>query len=385
MLMGKIGIITLVRVNNYGAELQAFATQHALQLMGYDAEIIDYLYFINPRHKKTKGSAPSFATPFKLKVIAALYPWLQRYKRLKQDKTILRSRDNRFESFHKENTKFSKEYRTAESLAAAKMDYDVYIVGSDQVWNPNNYTSLDPYFLKFVPQDKIRISYASSFGVSALPEHTRSYYQEALGSLNAVSVREENAVQLVEDVAGVNAQWVLDPTLLLTGEEWKKYGKDVEGLPDKYVLIYEVTPCAYVKQLAQKVAEELGCRVVRITCDASRQESDEEVINIMDAGPAEFVWLFNKASMVVTNSFHGTAFSLNMQKDFFVVTPERKKNNSRQKSLLRLVGMEDRLLVEGAPMPGKDKFSVDFSTVNPLLTEAREKSINYLKGAIDGE
>lgn len=383
--MKKIGIVTLFKVNNYGAELQAFATQHALQLMGYDAEIIDYLYFINPHHKKTKGSRPNFAMPFKLKVVVALYPWLQRYKRLKQDKNILKRKDNSFDTFHKENTRFSKEYRTAESLATAKMDYDVYIVGSDQVWNPNNFTSLDPYFLKFAPQNKKRISYASSFGVSTLPEHTRTYYQEALRGLNAVSVREENAVQLVKDVAGVEAQWVLDPTLLLTGEEWKKYGKSVEGIPDRFVLIYEVTPCAYVKQLAMKVAEELGCKVVRITCDASRQENDNEIINIMDAGPAEFVWLFSKATMVVTNSFHGTAFSLNMQKDFFVVTPERKKNNSRQKSLLRLVGQEDRLLVEGAPVPSKERFCVDYSTVNPLLAEAREKSINYLKGSIDGE
>lgn len=381
----RVGIITLVRVNNYGAELQAFATQHAIQLLGYDAEIIDYLYFTNPRHKKTKGSKPCFSMPLKLKVIVAIYPWIQRFKRLKQEKSVLKRRDNSFAAFHKENTSFSKEYRTAESLAAANMDYDVYIVGSDQVWNPNNYTSLDPYFLKFVPQNKTKISYASSFGVSVLPEHTRSYYQEALKGLNAVSVREENAVQLVDDVSDVKAQWVLDPTLLLTGEEWNKYGKEVGGLPDKFVLIYEVTPCAYVKQLAQVVGEELDCKVVRITCDASRQESDDEIINVLDAGPAEFVWLFSKASFVVTNSFHGTAFSLNMKKDFFVVTPERKRNNSRQKSLLRLVGQEDRLLIEGAPIPAKNKYCVDYSTVNPLLAKARERSINFLRGAIDGE
>lgn len=383
--MKKIGIITLVRVNNYGAELQAFATQHALQIMGYDAEIIDYLYFINPRHKKTKGSKPNFVMPLRLRVIVALYPWLQWYKKFKQDKDTLKLREERFNSFHKENTRFSKEYRTAESLRSSQMDYDVYVAGSDQVWNPNNYTSLDPYFLKFAPQEKTKISYASSFGVGVLPEHTRSYYKDALNSLNAVSVREENAVQLVEDVAGVKAQWVLDPTLLLTGAEWGKYSKAVNGLPDKFVLIYEVTPCGYVKQLAQKVADEIGCKVVRITCDAARQESDDEVINIMDAGPAEFIWLFGKATMVVTNSFHGTAFSLNLQKDFYVVTPKRKKNNSRQKSLLRLVGLEERLLVEGAPMPAKERFGVDYSTVNPLLAKAREKSINYLKGAINGK
>ena len=383
--MKKIGIITLVRVNNFGAELQAFATQHALQLMGHDSEIIDYHYFTHPLHKKTKGSKPSFSMPLKLKVIVALYPWYQRFKRLKQCKAILKRREDCFESFHKENTKFSKEYRTAESLETAGMDYDAFVVGSDQVWNPNNYTSLDPYFLKFAPQNKRRISYASSFGVSVLPEHSRPYYREALRGLNAVGVREENAIQLVDDVAGVKAQWVIDPTLLLTGDEWIKYGKAVEVVPENFVLIYEVTPCSYVKKLAQKIAADMDYKVVRINGDALRQEADAEVLNVMAAGPAEFIWLFNKAKIIVTNSFHGTAFSLNLQKDFFVVTPKRKKNNSRQKSLLRLVTQEDRLLVEGSPMPEKDKFRVDYSTVNPLLAEAREKSINYLKGAIDGE
>lgn len=383
--MKRIGIITLVNVNNYGAELQAFATQYSLQQMGYDAEIIDYPYFINSRHKKTKGAKPKFKMPLKLKLIVMLYPLLQWYKKIKQDKSIRQRREDNFKSFHSQNTKFSCEYRTAESLVSCRTDYDMFVVGSDQVWNPNNYTSLDPYFLKFAPKGKRKISYASSFGVAVLPEHTRDYYREALRGLDAVSVREENAVQLVEEISGVKAQWVLDPTLLLSGIEWKQYGKEISGLPENFVLIYEVTPCDYVKHLALSIAEDLGCKVVRINCDANRCESDDEVINVLDAGPAEFVWLFSQAKMVVTNSFHGTAFSLNMQKDFFVVSPERKKNNSRQRSLLRMVNLEHRLIVEGAQMPKKESFSVDFAVVNPLLEAARDKSKNYLINAINGE
>ena len=383
--MKRIGIITLVNVNNYGAELQAFATQYSLQKMGFDAEIIDYPYFINSRHKKTKGSKPKFKMPLKLKLIVMLYPLLQWYKKIKQDKSIRLRREENFKSFHNRNTKFSCEYQTAESLVSCKDDYDVFVVGSDQVWNPHNYTSLDPYFLKFVPDGKRKISYASSFGVGVLPEHTRNYYKEALRRLDAISVREENAVQLVKEISGVEAQWVLDPTLLLSGDEWKQYSKEITGLPENFVLIYEVTPCDYVKHLALSVAEELGYQVVRINCDANRCENDDEVINVLDAGPAVFVWLFSHAKMVITNSFHGTAFSLNMQKDFFVVSPERKQNNSRQKSLLRLVNMEDRLIVEGAQMPKKESFNVDYSIVNPLLETAREKSKNYLINAIYGE
>ena len=351
----KIGLLTYHHSMNYGAVLQTYATCKILESLGHEVTLI------NLQNKDTViGKYRSFRAWLSLPRYLKFWWFRQKYfPRMTRRMFVIKQ-------------KFLR-------------PCDCTVVGSDQVWNPNNYTSLDPYFLKFAPQDKTKISYASSFGVGVLTEHTRSYYKDALNSLNAVSVREENAVQLVEDVAGVKAQWVLDPTLLLTGEEWIKYGKVVEGIPDTFVLIYEVTPCAYVKQLALKVAKDLGCKVVRINCDASRQEADDEVLNIMAAGPAEFIWLFSQASMVVTNSFHGTAFSLNMQKDFFVVTPERKQNNSRQKSLLRLVNQENRLIVEGAPMPAKDKFSMNYSTVNPLLAEAREKSINFLKGAIDGK
>ncbi len=381
----KVGIITIVKVNNYGAELQAFATQKALQGMGYDAEIIDYLFYKNPRHKTTRRSKPVFDLPLKKRLAEWLYPKINSVRRILQHNKADEIRGLRFEQFHKEYTRFSKEYRTIESLYSAKMYYDAYVVGSDQVWNPNNYTSLDPYFLRFAPKDKVRLSYASSIGLSQLPEVTKTYYREALRSLDAISVREENAVKIVEEVAGVKAKWVLDPTLLLNGEEWKNYAVEVVGVPKQYVLIYEITPCTYVKTLAQHIAAEKGCKVVRINREAVREESDEEVVNVMDAGPAEFLWLFLHAEAVVTNSFHGTAFSVNMEKDFYVVTPERKQNNSRQRSLLKLVGLENRLVVENASMPEKSDYAVDFDKVRPLLEKAREASKKYLKEAIDGK
>lgn len=381
----KIGIITIVKVNNYGAELQAFATQKALRLMGYDAEIIDYLFYKNPRHKVTRESEPVFNLPLKKRLAEWLFPKITFVRRILQRNEENEIRRRKFEEFHLNNTHFSKEFRSIESLYAEKMDYDAYIVGSDQVWNPNNYTSLDPYFLKFAPKDKVRLSYASSIGLGALPENTKVYYREAFMGLNAISVREENATKIVEDVSGVKAQWVLDPTLLLNGKEWMKYATEVKGLSQKYVLIYEITPCLYVKNLAKQLAGETGCKVVRINREAIREENDEDIVNVMDAGPSEFLWLFANATAVVTNSFHGTAFSLNMNKDFYVVTPARKQNNSRQKSLLKLVDLEDRLLVEGAPMPSQGKLHVDYEHVNSLLDVEREKSKNYLRKAIDGE
>lgn len=383
--MKKVGIITIVRVNNYGAELQAYATQEALRKQGYDAEIIDYLFYKNKGHKRTKASRPTFKMPFKKHLAEWLYPKRARMKALLQRNKLMEVRAEKFEKFHQTNTHFSQTYHSYDELLHAHLQYDAYIVGSDQVWNPGVYSSLDPYFLKFAPKCKRKLSYASSIGLSELPAHTHPYYHEALNGLDAISVREEQAVDLVKQVSGKDAQWVLDPTLLLNAEEWKKVAILPQGIPEKYILLYELTPCPYLKTLAKHIAEIKGCKVVRITKDANRVEPDDEVINVMDAGPAEFLGLFRNAEFVVTNSFHGTAFSINFNRPFYVVTPARKQNNSRQQSILRLFGLTERLLLEDGPLPTENQFKLDYVNVNVRLEQERMKSLNYLKHAIDGE
>lgn len=381
----KVGIITIFNVNNYGAELQAFATQKALQLMGYEAELINYPFYKNERHIVTKASKPVFAMPLKKRFEEWAYPKITKAKILLQSNKNAEERIANFVSFHLINTLFSPEYRTIEDLYNTDRIYDAYIVGSDQVWNPGVYSSLDPYFLKFAPKDRIRISYASSFGVSSVPEYTKGYYRDALSGLDAISVREENAVQLVKELSGRDAQWVLDPTLLLNGEEWRKVAKSMVGLPGKYILLYELTPCPYLKELALHIAKLKQAEVVRITKDAATVEKDGSIINVTNAGPAEFLWMFDHADFVVTNSFHGTAFSINFNKDFYVVTPARMKNNSRQQSILRLFNLSERIIKEGESLPGDNQWKVDFEPVNSILGRERKKSKDYLRNSIDGE
>ena len=381
----KVGIITIFNVNNYGAELQAYATQKALQLMGYDAELINYPFYKNVRHIPTDASKPVFPMPFKKRLVEWAYPKVANLKLFFQHTISGEKRLSNFAGFNKQYTKLSPEYRTIESLYTAEKKYDAYIVGSDQVWNPGVYSSLDPYFLKFAPKERRRISYASSFGVASVPEYSKGYYKEALAALDAISVREENAVQLVKDLSGKDAQWVLDPTLLLNVQEWMEVAKPVADSPEKYLLLYELTPCPYLKELALKIAKEKDLKVVRITKDAALVEKDGSIINVTDAGPSEFLWMFNHADFVVTNSFHGTAFSINFNKDFYVVTPARMNNNSRQQSILRLFNLSDRIIKEGEPLPGNNLWKIDFEPVNDILERERTKSKDYLKKAIDGE
>lgn len=379
----RIGIITILKVNNYGAELQAYATQAVLKRLGYDAEIIDYLFYKNKGHKPSRKSKPVFPFSLPAKAKEWLYPKYMAWKSV-FDKRTRRQREQRFEAFHKENTSMSLTYHSIDELYAAKMDYDVYLTGSDQVWNPGLYSSLDPYFLDFAPVGCKRIAYASSFGVSAIPEYAKEYYRKHLTGYAAIGVREKDAVDIVKEMTGRKAEWVLDPTLLLTRDEWLTVAKPYPIQGD-YILIYELTPCPYVRQLAEHYHSTKGWQMVRICKSTNQEEKDGEIINITDAGPAEFLTLIANASLVITNSFHGTAFSINFNRDFYTVLPMRKRNNSRQQSLLRLFGLTERLLAEGSPIPDISSSAIDYKATNQRLSEERDKSVNFLKRAIDGE
>lgn len=373
----KIGIITIVRVFNYGAELQAYALQKKLELMGYNVEIIDYLFYKHKKHKATRLSKPWINIGFERKVKELLYPLiysLKTFTRRKQQK-ILR---DKFESFHKKNTRFSKvQYSRLDELYSAHSDYDIFIVGSDQVWNPWSNTSLDPYFLTFAPEGKRRISYASSFGVSELPEQAIDKYKVRLNGLDEISVRESSAVELVKKLTGRIAEHVVDPTMLLTRSEWKQVAVK-PPMDEPYILLYNVTKSDYAAKFANELSNKKNWKIVSIRPTAVSEDKNAEVLYIHDAGPAEFLGWFIQASLVITNSFHGTAFSVNFNRPFFTVLPKTKSNTSRQKSLLSLLKLDSRLLTEDDAFPDSRDIDIDFMEANRILKQQRNKSLDFL-------
>lgn len=377
----KIGIITILKVGNYGAELQAYATQAALKRMGHEAEIIDYLFYKNPGHRRTRKSAPLFHFSLKKRIAETLYPIVTRL-RSAGNATATHVRQERFTRFHEQNTSMSATYHTIDELYSASLDYDVCLTGSDQVWNPGIYSSIDPYFLGFAPRGCRHVAYAASFGVSSIPEDARAYYGERLRQYDAIGVRENAAVAMVRELSGRDAQWVLDPTLLLSAEEWLKVASP-SGIEDPYILIYELTPCPYIRRVAEHISATKGWKMVRVCKSAAVEDKDGTIENIVDAGPAEFLDLFSRAAFIVTNSFHGTAFSINFGRQFYTVLPRRKQNNSRQRSLLELFGLTDRLLVEDDPLPAEES-TIDYVRVGATLESERAKSLDFLKKAVDG-
>lgn len=383
--MKKIGIITILKCNNFGAELQAFATQKILQQMGYDAEIIDYLYYKHPSFKYTQQAKPVWKRNLKTDIIEYVkYQVIGKVLNVISAVFVKKQRilNTKFNEFHLNNTKLSKTYYSIDELYASKMNYDVYMVGSDQVWNPGTGTNLSPYFLTFAPKEAKKIAYASSFGVSDIADSIKQTYKDWINNIGYLSVREDAGVRIIEQLTGRESMVVLDPTLLLCKEEWiQLFG--VSNHETGYVLIYETYRSGKLLQMAYHYAKIHKVPIYRIQTRAILNKKDERIINIEDCGPDDFVRLIANAGLVLTGSFHGTAFSINMGVPFYSILQKERKNNSRITSLLSKLELEDRIVYEDDSFECIHWDVYNVTRAFELLMIERVKSVKYLKDAIN--
>lgn len=381
----KVGIITIVKVNNYGAELQAYATLHKLTQMGHEAELINYCYYKNWNFKDSKLSAPIIPIGAKERLmywvkyrlinslVENLMPLLNQH---------VKYRKNRFEEFHRQNSHFSRLYDSMDSLYSDAPLYDVYLTGSDQVWNPAASSSIEPYFLTFAPKNKRKISYASSFGVDKIDLVLHNKYKTWLQAYDSIAVREDSGIELVKSLSEKKAEWVLDPTLLLNKAEWLLVAKTYPNMPKHYVLIYQLIESKTLIPLAIRIGKEKNIPIYQICKRAYGNTHIDGIFNIPDAGPAEFLSLIANADFLITNSFHGTAFAINFSTPFFNIL-SAKKSNARMESLLGLVGLQERMICAETPIEDINiDAGVDFTSAHILLAKAKENSENYLKQAL---
>lgn len=384
--MKKVGIITIVNVNNYGAELQAFATFRKLQLMGYNAEIINYLYYKDWRYIDSKMSRSFNSMSIKGKII---YFAKYRVASFVLNKILplickdVKQRIANFNSFHQHNTRFSKLYKSMKDLYTDTPIYDVYMVGSDQVWNPNASSSIEPYFLTFAPHSALTVSYASSFGVSKIENNSiANRIKLGLSSIKTISVRESSGVNLVKELTGRTAQLVCDPTLLLNKSEWTMFMKPVSNMPQRYVLIYQLSESDAIVKLATRIGKQEQIPVYRICKRAFKVKKDKGVVNILNAGPSEFLSLITNASFIITNSFHGTAFSINFDVPFYTVVSAKKKNNNRMESLLDYVGLGKRIVKDDVDITNLPIVGYDVNATQLKLKSFRLESEKFLEDSL---
>lgn len=372
--MKEIGIVTFHRPYNYGANLQAFALQEKLNELGYEAKLIDY------RNKQLEESAKAIQTNFKgkslkriLKEIMANIYFLP--------KNILRG--NSFKEFQKKYYKLSNVYYTKGEIENSKEKFDIYISGSDQIWNSNITKGIDPvYTLNLNINNIKRISYASSMGnaqfsnkedVEKLIKNLKQY--------DHLAVREQAGKEFLKQYLNNEIEVVLDPTLLLSKEEWLSVAKELKT-KEEYILFYTVKENEDIFKITNKLSEITNLKI--ITFRRTNGKLKNVLENRYTKGPSEFIETFKNAKYIITSSFHGTVFSILFNKPFFV--NYGGKENKRIESLLKVLGIDNRLIGKEEELTEeKIKSKIDYKKVNEILEREREKSIKYLKGAINNE
>lgn len=390
----KIGILTFVHAFNYGAELQCFALQRKLRNMGYDVEVLDTYRPNDKEYVKNKKEDKKFKQLYKFtsksdvksrinSIIARVLSKILELFYKKEYKT----RHYNFLQFHKDYTSLSNKhyYNFSELYKESELPYSHMIVGSDQVWNYMNEFSVEPFFLTFADGCK-KISYAASIGHSDVPICLHNKYAEWIKDFDYISLREQQGVKIIKEISGRNdVICTLDPTLLLTKDDWIKCLNIEISDREPYIIMYLLSKSSYSIDLAKQIAKAHNLKIKIVSTAAISIDKDPDLEYYDGVSPREFISLFANASFAITNSFHGTAFSINFNVPFYATTRSTKRYNSRFINLLELTGLSDRLIYEDKNEEMKsrnDDFSISFEFGNMALSKEREKSIDFLTSSL---
>lgn len=390
----KIGIVTYVKCDNYGAELQAFALQWKLNSLGYDAEVIN----LEKRNIDMKRNPDVIMGAIKQRfkqegvfaIVSIVRKFLETKKRITDEdkyKAINENKHKLFENFFENKVRHSEKYYTLDEISnATDLKYDVYIAGSDQIWNYIHTDRLDVYFLMFANKFKAKkISYAASVSIYDIPKKWRAAYKTYFENIDVLSVRELHGAELVSKYSNKKAEVVLDPTFLLTKEDWVREVANDCGIEGDYLLIYTLSGSPHIRKMAHDIARRLNLKVVNIKSGYS-DEPDDGTINVYEIGPAEWVGLWSKAKYVVTDSFHGTAFSINFNIPFTTLVNPNSMMNSRVLSILKIMNLESRIVYDNLKGDLKpNDIALDFTETNRILKQWKEKSLNFLLHALNSK
>lgn len=367
----KIVIITFHTPINYGAMLQAYATKELFRKYADQVQILDYRFSRIEKHNMiTKYINWKKAIDNPMELIKNIFHrilviWL----RIKRRKNFFRFRD-KYLNLSK------KTFYNYDDLLLHYPKAECYIAGSDLIWNPEMAEGVNPaYFLDFVKErDTLRISYASSIGLTAIDQKYLNQYQVMLRNLDCISVREKTAVDILQKLTEKPVINVLDPTLMLNENDWNSL-KSIHRIKGKYILVYCVEETDTFWNCCDHIRKYYGYQVVSFNLNKTKERS---YISVHSAGPIEFVDLFKHAEVILTNSFHGVCFSLIFQKPFWCLP--HTSRGSRMIDLLKLLSLDKRIVFEKKDIDFDD--TINYIYVNTVLEQQREMSKKFISEAL---
>lgn len=353
----KVGIITFSRAINYGAVLQSFALKNKIISLGHECKVINYY-----SEMVEKEASPFYLKDFSIKEM--LITILQIKMRLIKNK--------KFKIFSEKYLDCSSKLYNKDTIQNQMSTYDAIITGSDQVWN-YEITGLDEnYFLSFASKETRKISYGASFGVSSIPNEYEQRYRQLLSYLDVISVRESSGADIVQELLGFYPEIVLDPVFLIKADEWKKIAKKPFITKD-YILVYSINK-SKCYQMAEEIQRKTGGMIVGLQTPMSNRV---KCMTIRDESPEEFLGWIKNARYIITDSFHGTAFSIIFKKQFIFCNGGTGINRlSRQRTLLEIAHLTDRVCFP-------DEFEkmyeeIDYKNVQKYIDSAIAASENFL-------
>lgn len=388
--MKKIGVVSCYFQPNYGSMIQAYATQLALDKLGYDNETIDISGFENEIKKaKIKYFVKASLTSGILfsKFGRAKDVYIRKIKKNNYTENML-IRNRAFKRFEKKTFRMSEIYNSKKELENNCKRYKAILVGSDQLWLPGNIAA-DYYTLNFVPQTINTIAYATSFGQASLPNDTVKLAKTFLKKIKHISVREEAGALLIKNITGRSVPVVCDPTFLFNADEWNKIQcKDpiVEG---DYIFFYFLGNNIIHRKFVDRLSKFTGLKVVCLPHVDEYVKEDEiySDVQLYDIDPGQFLNLIRYAKYVCTDSFHCSAFSIQYKKNFFAFKRFENGNklstNSRLETLFKITGVKGRLLKGDESIEYALNIRTDYNMVSLQLDEIRRKSFNYLMDSLE--
>ena len=358
----KLGVVTIHNVSNYGAVLQSYALKEVIKEK-HDVRIIDF----DNRHVSKSLDLIRFSFSFH-----GLLGLGKDLCRLIPRRKVL-EKFNRFFSSKMDLSNFNKESNST---------FDGFISGSDQIWNPACITStnkfIPEYFLAFANAEQFKVSYASSCGAYEFSRTELTQLQNYLKTYKSLAVREAGTCEMIREKLGLDVDHVLDPTLLLTKEQWLSRLGDNNYRKGRYVLLYVIKNTPLLKEVVKYFKAQLNIKVILVEQGLYFSSDIDE--HIRDAGPEDFISLFNNAEYVITDSFHGTTFSLIFNKQFLTVSPGR--NINRIESLLAKLNLKERIVYSVDEVENKS-FNFSFEEANKLLAIEISKSKDYLERSLN--
>lgn len=373
----KIGILTFHYAINYGAVLQAYATQKWLMKQGIESHIINYV----PEEQESKYQPEMIKknclVDFKTNPLRSVAR-LVRYKLLTEREYV--EKTNKFKYFLDNNLRMTHVIRKREELIHLNEDgYDAFICGSDQIWNPEITKEFDKtYFCEFVKANTRRIAYAASAGDTSVLNRLENKEQffRLLNNFNSIGVREQSLADFIVEESHINAIATLDPTLLLEKDDYEGITTNQKHFDKEYVLVYQLARNPQAKDIAMKVAKDRNLDIVEVCGTFYNKPHSKNVV--CNAGPSELLGLIRDASYVVTNSFHGTTLSIVFQKDFNTILS--KKRNSRIVDLLESIKLENRIV--NVDNDSIDTGIIEYTAHLELLEEMKKQSSKFLRKSI---